>query len=238
MEIELKNYRRMLLEAGEDEEPKDEQPEDDKDDDTSKEGKEDDAKEASEGNDEDDKDAQDVVDQVDEPFSGLDLRKARCFGYSVPQQNNWLYNAHQADDVGWPNIDKEALEKNLTKDVEKSYMSIAQYKLTNIDDETAYDLWFDNNKELWSLEILNSPKAEISVEERANFFKSSIFKKIAKKTYYRLMDALDFYNKIVKQHLDNGELLLVDSVKLDAILHFIESAHFMDNVLNGKYVNY
>lgn len=99
-------------------------------------------------------------------------------------------------------------------------------------------MWFDNNKELWSLEILNSPKAEISVEERANFFKSSIFKKIAKKTYYRLMDALDFYNKIVKQHLDNGELLLVDSVKLDAILHFIESAHFMDNVLNGKYVNY
>jgi len=53
----------------------------------------------------------------------------------------------------------------------------------------SYSLYFDNNKALWKLEILDSPKAEMTVEERGNFFKSDMFKKISKKTYYRLLDA-------------------------------------------------
>ena len=108
----------------------------------------------------------------------------------------------------------------------------------NVDDDMAYLLSFDNNKELWDVEILDSPKAEMTIEERSNFFKSDMFKKISKKTYNRLLDAKETYDSIVRPHLDNGELLLVDTVKLDAIMHFINLDHFMDNVLNGKYLSY
>ena len=173
-----------------------------------------------------------------EPFAGLDLRYAKCFGYSVPEEKNWKYLADQADNLGWNNVDVKQLEKNLTKDVEQSYMKIAQFKLTNVDDETDYVLSFDNNKSLWSLYIAHSPKAELDVKERADFFKSKLFKKIAQKTYDRILSAKQTYDKIVKQHLENGELLLIDVVKLDAILSFIETEHFLDNLLNGKYLSY
>ena len=86
----------------------------------------------------------------------------------------------------------------------------------------SYFLWFDNSKGLWNVTIKNSPKAEMTVEQRAAFFKSKLFKKIAKRTYYIIADAKESYEKIVKQHIENGELLDVDVVKLDAILHFID----------------
>lgn len=95
---------------------------------------------------------------------------------------------------------------------------------------------FDNSKQLWQVEIANSPKAELAVEERADFFKSDMFKKIAKKTYLRLSSAKDIYHKIVEEHLLNGEMLLVDTVKLDAILHFLDSDFFMKNIASGKYL--
>ena len=195
-------------------------------------------KEGSEENAQPEDSADDEDLMSDEPFVGLDLRYAKCFGYSVPEQKNWKFLADQADDLGWKNIDFKQLEKNLTKDVEASYMNIAYFKLTNVDDETDYVLSFDNNKSLWNLHIAHSPKAELNVKERADFFKSKIFKKIAQRTYDRILSAKQTYDKIVKQHLENGELLLVDVVKLDAILSFIDTEHFMDNLLNGKYLSY
>ena len=77
----------------------------------------------------------------------------------------------------------------MAKDVDNSYFHIASFKLVNLDDDTKYVLWFDNNKALWSLEIEDSPKAELEIEERANFFKSEMFKKIAKQAYTRVVDA-------------------------------------------------
>ena len=204
-----------LLEAGEDEENKDE---------------------GTEETQPEDSDNDDIM--SDEPFAGLDLRYAKCFGYSVPEEKNWKYLADQADNLGWNNVDVKQLEKNLTQDVEKSYMKIAQFKLTNVDDETDYILSFDNNKSLWDLHIAHSPKAELDIEERADFFKSKLFKKITQRTYDRILSAKQTYDKIVKQHLENGELLLVDVIKLDAILSFIDTEHFLDNLLNGKYLSY
>ena len=97
---------------------------------------------------------------------------------------------------------------------------------------------FDNNKSLWELSIAHSPNAELDIQERADFFASSMFKKIAKKTYGRVLAAKKSYDNIIKQHLENGEILLVDVVKLDAILSFIDTNHFLDNLLNGKYLSY
>ena len=182
--------------------------------------------------------ADDVDDETlsDEPFAGLDLRAARCFG-SIPGQN-WKELADQAEDVGYGLIDKEKLEKSLAKDVEKSYLKIAQFKLENVDDGMSYSLYFDNNKALWKLEILDSPKAEMTVEERGNFFKSDMFKKISKKTYYRLLDAQKTFNKNVRRAFENGEMLLVDAVKLEAILDFLDKDYFLKNLLTGKYLGY
>ena len=120
-------------------------------------------------------------------------------------------------------IDADALDKSLALDVENSYLRIAEFTLVNLDDNVAYSLWFDNNKALWGVSIKDSPKAEMTVEERADFFKSDIFKKIAKKTYFRLTAAKDAFYSIVDEHLKNAELLLVDTVKLSAILHFLDT---------------
>lgn len=46
------------------------------------------------------------------------------------------------------------------------------------------------------------------------------------------------YDNIIKPRLNNGELMLVDVIKLDAIISFIETEYFMDNLLNGKYLSY
>lgn len=54
-------------------------------------------------------------------------------------------------------------------------MKIAEFKLVNVDDDTKYMLWFDNNKALWGLAIADSPKAEMPDEEREGFFNSSMF---------------------------------------------------------------
>ena len=102
----------------------------------------------------------------------------------------------------------------------------------------AYSLWYDNNKALWNVEIANSPEADLSTEERKDLFSSEMFKNISKKTYYKLLDAFKSYNSNVKMHIDNGDMLLVDAVKLDAILHFLDTDYFMKNILNGKYIGF
>lgn len=38
--------------------------------------------------------------------------------------------------------------------------------------------------------------------------------------------------------MDNGEFLLVDAVKLDAIMHFLSLDYFLKNLMNGKYLSY
>lgn len=86
----------------------------------------------------------------------------------------------------------------------------------------SYVLWFDNNRGLWDVRIMDSPKAELTVEQRADFFKSETFKKIAKRTYYVIVDAKSLYEQIVKEHVENGDLIDIDVVKLDAILHWID----------------
>ena len=186
--------------------------------------------EANEENDEE------LVD--DEPFAGLDLRAAKCFGYSVPEEKCWKYIADQADNLGCSNVDVKQLERNLAKNVEQSYLTIAQFKLTDVDDDTNYTLSFDNNKSMWHLAISNSPKAELEPQQLADFFKSSMFKKIAKQTYDNLIQAKATFDNTISEHLENAELLLVDVVKLDAIMDFIKTDYFMQNLLNGKYLNY
>ena len=225
----------VILEAGEEEEEK---PEEAASEDA---GSEDEASgddASNQPSEDENKEAEDAIEDIDKPFSGLDLRKALCFGYSYPREKGWKFLADQSENAGWKNIDVKQLESSLAKNVDQCYYRIAQFKLVNVDDDMAYSLWYDNNKALWNVEIANSPEADLSTEERKDFFGSEMFKKISKKTYYKLLDAVKSYNQNVKEHVDNGDLLLVDAVKLDAILHFLDTDYFMKNILNGKYIGF
>lgn len=126
----------------------------------------------------------------------------------------------------------------MAKDVDDSYLKIAEFKFVDVDDGMAYYIWFDNSKALWGIEIVDSPKAEMTVEERAGFFKSEMFKKTAKKAYYRLLDAYKTFSKNVRPLVENGQMLLVDTVKLDAIVSLLEKDYFLKNLLAGKYLGY
>lgn len=174
----------------------------------------------------------------DMPFAGLDLRFARCFGYSLPAKDNWLNIAKQSEDMRWDFVDSKQLEQNLADDVEKSYQFIAEYKLTNVDDDMNYVVKFNNNEAVWQIEIANSPKAEMTIEERADFFKSGMMKKIAKQTYKRLINAKETYDKLVDYRMKNGEFLNVDLAKFEAIYSFLDNEHFMQNILKCKYLSY
>lgn len=174
----------------------------------------------------------------DMPFAGLDLRFARCFGYSLPAKDNWLNIAKQSEDMHWDFVDSKQLEQNLADDVEKSYQFIAEYKLTNVDDDMNYVVKFNNNEAVWQIEIANSPKAEMTIEERADFFKSDMMKKIAKQTYKRLTNAKETYDKLVDYRMKNGEFLNVDLAKFEAIYSFLDNEHFMQNILKCKYLSY
>ena len=177
---------------------------------------------------------EDTTQEFDE-FSTLDLRKVKCFGYSVPLEQSWVYIANQALQTGWGNVDTNQLEKNLTKDVEQSYMSVAQFKMVNVSDGLSYIVTFDNNKAMWNVVISDSPKAELTAEQQENFFKSELFTKAAKRSYYKITEAMKIFNQVIKSRLNDGSMLLVDVVKLDAITHFIESKHFLENLRNGKF---
>ena len=89
---------------------------------------------------------------------------------------------------------------------------------------------------MWGLQIQDSPKAEIELEQKADFFKSELFMKIASRTADLTLRALDEYNNVIEQHLKDGELLEVDEVKLSAILHIITRQLTIDNIRNGKWM--
>lgn len=221
----MMSFRRkdILLEAGEDEE--NENPTD----------RQADANNAQDDA-QDDATTDDADNEVEVPneYDGLDLVSASCFGYSFPKSKSWLNLAKVAIDVGWSNINAKQLEDSLMHNIENCYHRIAQFKLSNINDDMTYLTWFDNNRGLWDVNIANSPKAELTIDQRANFFKSEMFKKITKQAYHVILDAKQTYNQIVKQHIIDGELIDIDVVKLDAILHFIDRQYFLDNLLNGK----
>jgi hypothetical protein len=175
---------------------------------------------------------------VIEKFSRLDLREAECFGYTRPVASCWTNLAYQAIDLGWPMIDVEALEASLAKNVDNCYLHIATFKLVNVENDMPYVVKFDNNRALWDVEIVDSPGADMSFEEREDFFKSEMMTKVAKTTYAQLLEAKKLFDEVVRLHLDEGELLLVDDVKLDAVMSFLNQERFLENVLSCKHMGF
>ena len=176
--------------------------------------------------------------KTNDEFSGLSLVKATCFGYSHPKSKSWVNLSNAIIDKGWNTINTSDLESNLMHNVERSYYAIATFILSNANDDMKYKLWFDNNKTMWKVEIAGSPEAEMTIEQRANFFKAPIVKKIAIQTWHWILNAKNIYYKVLSRHFEEGEFLSVDVVKLGAIMHFLDLEHFLDNVRDLKYINF
>lgn len=171
-------------------------------------------------------------------FSGLALVKCSCFGYMYPKSSSWVNLSQAVDDKGWSNVNQKQIESSLMHNVEQCYYSIASFILSNANDDMKYRLWFDNNKSMWKVEVLNSPRAEMSIEQRAALFKHPLVIKIAKQAWHLLLNAKKTYYKTLSRHVEEGELLAVDVVKLGAIMHFLDLQYFLNNVRDLKYINY
>lgn len=69
--------------------------------------------------------------------------------------------------------------------------------------------------------MTNTKTGEILPEQKKEFFKSEIFKKTAVRAYEILVRAKDQIEKVVMKHIEQGELLEIDEIKLEAIVHML-----------------
>lgn len=170
-------------------------------------------------------------------FQNLDLREAYCFGWEPKAKDKCWYNLSvKSRTLGWKSTDVKALEQSLKQNVDACYFYLASFYFTDVDSDVKYFCFFDNSKSLWGLQIQDSPKAEIEAEDVKAFFSSEIVKKAMVRARSLVMRAAEEFNSCLLPHLEDGELLEVDEVKLEAILHTIRQEFSMVNLGTGQYM--
>lgn len=169
-------------------------------------------------------------------FKNLDLRKIECFGWQTPRDKNWQKMAAAASTKGWKSINKKAFESCFAANIEESYKTLMSVVVEDLDTSVKWQVVFDNNKKLFNLSIFESDEAEVTLEQKAAFFKSDMFKRLSKKAYGYIISAKDTYNEAVKEHVNAGELLEVDEVKLEATIDFCNDQLLLSNFRLGKYI--
>lgn len=175
-----------------------------------------------------------------QPFENLDLVKFQIFGKCGKDLENWVDLARYAGEFGWKSIDEEKLvlfQKSLQKNVDQCYPRIAQFIFKNLDDDVEYLVFFNNAKQLWDVEVRNSPEAELTIEERGNLFKSDLFKKVALRAYDIINTAFSVFYSKVQEKFENGMFIDVDEVKLSSLLFFWDKKYFRDALRNRKYLS-
>ena len=174
--------------------------------------------------------------QQSKKFEGLDIRSVRCFGFKSPKQDSWKQIAQQSITAGWKYIDKKKLESDLANNVDESYTSIAEFTAEDVATGIKWKAKFINDKQLWTLAIEDSPDAEVLLDDKVAFFTSELFLNFMKKALDYVLTAKKTYDEIVSEHLENGELLAVNEVKLSALLWYIDNKTFMDNFRLGEFI--
>ena len=170
-------------------------------------------------------------------FQLLDPRNGcRCFGGFNEDEQTWISISDQSVNDGWNQIDIEQLEDSLTNDVNDSYYNIASLELLDAGTNIVWIAKFINDKSLWKLEIKDSPKAEVLDDDKSTFFVSENFVNLVRKCGDILDNAKTKIENVLMNHLENGELLQVDEVKLAAILFWLNDKQFMENFRTCKYI--
>ena len=174
--------------------------------------------------------------QQGKKFEGLDIRSVRCFGFKSPKQDGWKQIALQSVTAGWKYIDVKKLEQDLAANVDESYASIAEFTAEDVNTGIKWKAKFINDKQLWTLVIEDSPDAEVLLDDKVAFFTSELFLSFMKKALDYVISAKKTYDEIVSQHLEEGELLAVNEVKLSALLWYIDNKTFMSNFRLGEFI--
>ena len=167
---------------------------------------------------------------ANKPFDILDLKGITLFG------GRWVELATQSKTLGWSGVDKVAIEKSLARAVDSSYFRIVSFNVEDLDTEITWHASFLNDKGLWELEIFDSPRADVEPSQMADFFGSDEFKRIAKRAGWLLEEAKQTVKDVIMPKLEAGELLIVDEVKLAAIMHWLSDKQFMENLRSGKFM--
>lgn len=169
-------------------------------------------------------------------FQNLDLKTIQMFGAMPKTVSNWKDLAQQSKTFGWKKTDRKTLEVSLARNVEQSYFRIISFSAVDLDNEIEWRASFQNDKGLWDLKIANSPKAEIEPSQMRDFFSSELFQKIAKKAGQVLDEAKHLLKDVLVIHIEKGEMLKIDDVKLSAIMHWLDDKQFCENLKSGKFM--
>lgn len=169
-------------------------------------------------------------------FENLDIRENACFGRTPEEMKpGWVQAAEMSITEGWNKIDVEKLERDLQTNVANSYFKICEFDAEDLDTGILWHAEFNNDLGMWKASIAGSPEAEVTTEDADALFKSPAFIDFAMNAGQTIDKAMNIYNLVVDQHLENGDLLEVDEIKLARILFCIDLKWWMDNLRQGKY---
>ncbi len=168
-------------------------------------------------------------------MKNFDFTFCECFGFTSPRAKSWTKLAEAA----FAKKDKQALkdlEKSLKWNVESSYYRLVGAGVKDLDSDIEYFVSFINGKKLWDIEIKDSKDAEVLPEDKDEFFKSDLFKKLLKQASTDLDEAAKLYKDVVKQHIEAGELMEVDETKLERVIFDCNDKLLMKNLKSGKHL--
>lgn len=187
-----------------------------------------------EGSEDDDKEES----EAPAPFSMLDLKTIKCFGWQPKAKISCWYDLSLTGKAnGWTEPLVERVEKSLKQNVDDCYFCLAKLDFIDLDDDIKYHTEFDSAKGMWKLNIADSPDAELELEQIGDFFKSDMMKKCAKRCYDLIIRAYKEFEETLRPMLEDGQFLDVDEVKLAAILHFISEDITIQNLRTCKWMN-
>lgn len=165
----------------------------------------------------------------------FDLTFVECFGFTSPRAKSWTKLADRAFTDGGAQAKKE-LEKSLADNVEAAYYRLVGIGVKDLDTDIEYFVSFNNGKKLWDMEISDSKEADVLPEDKDAFFKSDVFKKVLRQASTDLDRALKMYEEIIKEHIEEGDLLEVNETKVEACEHMLKDGILMRNLKTGKYI--
>ena len=171
-------------------------------------------------------------------FERLDLKAVSCFGWSRPDKSGetgWLSTARKCVSFGWSEDVARKIDDGLAADVSRSFGRIASGRFVDLDTQVQYRAYFDNSRGLWFLEIVDSPEADVLDEDLQGFFGSEEAGRFARRCAQLALSAKDAYENVVKEHLENGELLKVNEQKLEWIIRDLSVGRFVDNLRGCRY---
>lgn len=171
------------------------------------------------------------------PFDQLVLERFRVFGITAAKGGSWSDMAETAMSDGWRSVNLRAFQESLARNVDGCYRRIAAFRFRNADDDLEYDVWFDNERQVWDFSIKDSPDAELLVDERGNLFKCEPFRKYAEWAYLQIDRAFGIFNAAVERKFEAGDFLMVDEVKMQALSYMWTQESFVQALRGRKYLS-